>query len=421
MAFSKSLGELKALLASLVAENDSALDLAEQAGLPRERIDADGPAFDTWHSILTEADKRGLVPAIVDVAASWFAERAGELEALKQAYLAEPSRPPWLLLLDAPDHRRWLPVAVIAAAAGLLLVGLVLVSPWVPGPEDPTLAHTVATPMPGAATPDPAYEILVADRERHAVLRFSAETGKFLGDFLGEGAEGYDKPGAMALYGGDLADCQDPVLLAGFESGKVRVYDSNGEYCTRVDVTNKDLEEPADMLIVGTRLFVLYNDSFELYTVDLISGDQGEVGEGFRYGHALAQKSDHQLAIAHEGHEGKVSILNLDTDNVREFGEELTLATGVAYERHDNLLVSDFRGGTVFRYDGQHYDDPAPLIRDLKGPSELEIGPDGLGYVLTEKGIHRFELNGEDLGLFIEVDGELLKRPAGFLFRETPK
>ena len=57
MALKRSLTELRNLLAELYPDNSTALIVADDAGIQRQNIEAEGAPIQTWHSILSEAEK----------------------------------------------------------------------------------------------------------------------------------------------------------------------------------------------------------------------------------------------------------------------------------------------------------------------------------------------------------------------------
>lgn len=68
---------LQAVLASLYRTNARALEIADQAGLPTEEIEQQARPKSTWWELLREAQRRGCLKAIIDIARAEYPTHQG--------------------------------------------------------------------------------------------------------------------------------------------------------------------------------------------------------------------------------------------------------------------------------------------------------------------------------------------------------
>src|SRR5947207_12231534 len=74
MVWDQDLSRLRDALAKLYPEHDDAVRLVTESGLPREHIAFKDTAYDTWFSVLSEADARDSLDALVAIAAREYPE-----------------------------------------------------------------------------------------------------------------------------------------------------------------------------------------------------------------------------------------------------------------------------------------------------------------------------------------------------------
>ena len=84
---------LRACLMNLYPETASARRVAEQAGLSLQRVAMSGRAVDTWHAILTEAERNDQIPDLIAVAHSEYPNNL-ELQACMKTHLVPTAHPP---------------------------------------------------------------------------------------------------------------------------------------------------------------------------------------------------------------------------------------------------------------------------------------------------------------------------------------
>ncbi len=159
MSWSDELTELKNVLADLYPEKERSFTVVDEAQIPRDNIRFSDIAIDNWHGILLEAERRGQVKSLTDVALRAYPEN----EALARAASAYLSRPPGPLEPVRNQLTRR-PAALIAGA--LLVIAIAAAIIWMRGQEPAVLWRTdfsdtsrwFFTSLPGKQVVQPVAE-----------------------------------------------------------------------------------------------------------------------------------------------------------------------------------------------------------------------------------------------------------------------
>jgi len=116
MAYSSSSSRLREVLAQLYDKNYDARIVAFDAGLAIEHIDFNGSSIQIWQAILEEAEKQGLLNAIVEMAMKRFPHNPALIAAINDQPIQSSTAPknPILLrqcfaerLMDEVELRRF--------------------------------------------------------------------------------------------------------------------------------------------------------------------------------------------------------------------------------------------------------------------------------------------------------------------------
>jgi hypothetical protein len=159
------------------------------------------------------------------------------------------------------------------------------------------------------------------------------------------------------------------------------------------------LEEPVELLFHGSELIVLGNDTNNAIMIDPSGTMVHDVGyPDMRGAHDFVFGEDELLYVAteHDAPTGSaLQIWDVQTGAlVRRFGGLDVIANATGIERvGDELYVTDYERGTLLRFDvtSEHAE---LLATGLAHPVSLELGLDGLLYVIDDAGIHRFTIDG---------------------------
>jgi sugar lactone lactonase YvrE len=260
------------------------------------------------------------------------------------------------------------------------------------------------------ATSSPPSVMFVADRTANQIVRFDGETGAFEGVV----AE-IDRPSSTRL-GPDGA-----LYVAGFgDSNIVRVDPWTGADLGELYRDTAVLEEPVELMFEGPELYVLGHDTHNAIAIEPGGTMIHDVGyPDMRGAHDFVFGPDGLLYVAteHDASTGMaMQVWNVELgDMVARFGtlDQLANATGIALVGNQ-LYVTDYERGTLVRFDSR-CERADVLVDDLAHPISLELGPDGLLYVIDDAGIQRFTIEGDRAGLVVPR-GEYLVGPRSLTF-----
>jgi len=251
--------------------------------------------------------------------------------------------------------------------------------------------------------------MFVADRTANRIVRYDAVTGAYEG-VLAE----IDRPSSARLGADGM------LYVAGFgQSEIVRLDPNTGATIDRFYRDTGVLEEPVELVFRADELVVLGHDTHNAIVIDDGGTMVHDVGyPDMRGAHDFTFGSDGLLYVATEhdvvlGTAMQVWDVAAGT-MVDGFGtlDELANATGVAAVGRD-LYVTDYERGALIRV--------APdrtmqvLANGLAHPIGIELGLDGLLYVIDDAGIQTFDLDGEFQAMVVRK-GPNLVGPRGIAF-----
>ena len=225
-----------------------------------------------------------------------------------------------------------------------------------------------------------AADLFVSAAGANSVMRFDADTGDFLGNFVAPGSGGLGDPQGIA-FGPD-----GNLYVASNTSNNVLRY--NGETGAFIDVfaSIAGTSWPAEINFRGDYLYVSdFGGSGRVTRFDALTGSFVDhfVTDAFQAdGQSWDSNGDLYVSAW-----GTASIRKYDGDTGTYLGDFVSPGTGGLNGPLDNLflpngdmLVSSFNTGSI-----KHYDSDGDYIGDaitgLFGPQGLQMGPDGLLYV----------------------------------------
>jgi sugar lactone lactonase YvrE len=273
------------------------------------------------------------------------------------------------------------------------------------GCETPPVDGT--SPLTAAINADD--RLWVTDRGAGQVLSFHL-SGKLEGVVV----DGLDRP-SSARIGPDGA-----VYVASFGEADVLRFDGANEERFYSDAI---IEEPVELQFRDGELFVLGNDTRNTIVIDADGRMVNEIHPVAKDAHDFAFGPDGLLYIASSTRGdglGTVQAWDPDTgERVADFvpDEEVPNATSIAFDDDGTLVVADYAGSRLLRYEpttgellGAH-----PHVA-LSRPIDIAFGPEGRLYVVDAYGISRWrsDLSGPE-ELIVEI-GELLVRPRTLTF-----
>ncbi len=250
--------------------------------------------------------------------------------------------------------------------------------------------------------------MFVADRTANRILQFDGRTGELQAEVAT-----VDRPSSVRL-GPD-----GELYVAAFGQSEVLRFNPAARTMTsRFYRDTEILEEPVELLFRASELVVLGHDTHNAVGIDPTGTKVRDVGyPDMRGAHDFTFGADGLLYVA-TGHDVSlgtaIQVWDVETAvMVRHFGtlDQLANATGIV-ERDGDFYVTDYERGTLIRFTG---DTPTVIAKNLQHPICVELGPDGMLYVIDERGIHRFEIDGSYDELFVAT-GEDLIGPRGLSF-----
>jgi DNA-binding beta-propeller fold protein YncE len=244
-------------------------------------------------------------------------------------------------------------------------------------------------------------ELFIADRDNDSVLRFDADTGAFIDEFVTSGAGGLGNPVNVA-FGPD-----GNLYVADFSDGNVMRFDGRTGAFIDIFASYSWLEETVEILFREDYLYALSNDQNLVAVFDAHTGNfDREFGDPLiRYPHDMCFGPDGLLYVTTESSTyGRVQSWDVSRDQlVAGFGEELGIPTGIAFGPDGHIYVADWWTNRVVRYDGTTHDYMGEFIPPdtggLAGPSSVDFRPNGYLYVSGTNGVHRYDAN---TGAFID-------------------
>lgn len=247
----------------------------------------------------------------------------------------------------------------------------------------------------------PAPSVMfVADRGANRIVQFDGITGEWLGELAS-----IDRPSSVRLGPDHM------LYIAGFGDSAITRIDASGAPSDMFYKDTEVLEEPVELVFHGAELVVLGHDTHNAIVIDPSGAMVHDVGyPDMRGAHDFSFGSDGLLYVATEhdaslGTAIQVWDLALGT-MIDRFAtlDQLANATGIT-AIDDALYVTDYERGRLVRFTGP---DMVVLVDDLVHPISIEQGPDGLLYIIDERGIHRYDVDGTYVSLFAPIDEHLV-------------
>ncbi|HEY5946243.1 MAG TPA: hypothetical protein VIV40_12160 [Kofleriaceae bacterium] len=258
------------------------------------------------------------------------------------------------------------------------------------------------------AAPAPASVMFVADRTANRILQFDGVTGEFGGEVAT-----VDRPSSVR-FGPD-----HQLYVAAFGGSEILRIEAGAP--TGFFRDTEILEEPVELIFRGPELVVLGHDTHNAVVIDPDGAMTHDVGyPDMRGAHDFVFGDDGLLYVAteHDVSLGTaIQIWDVQAGTmVGQLGtlDQLANATGIA-NVDGQLYVTDYERGRILRFDG---DAPVVIADDLVHPISIELGPDGLFYVIDARGIHRYAQDGTYVSLFVPIGDHLVgPRSATFVLR----
>jgi len=250
--------------------------------------------------------------------------------------------------------------------------------------------------------------MFVADRTANRIVRFDGVTGDWLGELAA-----IDRPSSVRL------GPERMLYVAGFgDSAIVRIDARTGAPSGMFFQDTEILEEPVELVFRGAELVVLGHDTHNAIVIDPSGAMVHDVGyPDMRGAHDFVFGPGDLMYVATQydvtlGSAIQVWDLALGA-MVDRFAslDQLANATGIATV-DDALYITDYERGQLVRFSGHAME---ILADDLVHPIGLELGPDGLLYVIDDRGIHRYATDGSYVSLFAAI-GEHLVGPRSATF-----
>jgi sugar lactone lactonase YvrE len=260
-----------------------------------------------------------------------------------------------------------------------------------------------------ADSPEPPASVMfVADRTANRIVQFDGVTGEWLGEVAA-----VDRPSSMRLGPDGM------LYVAGFGRSEIlRVDARSGAAAGSFFQNTEILEEPVELTFQGSELVVLGNDTQNAIVIDPTGAMVRDVGyPDMRGAHDFVFGNDGMLYVATEYDVvlgTAIQVWDLAAGAmVHRFGtqRQIANATGIV-ALDDALYVTDYERGRLIRFDAER---PEVLAVGLVHPISLEVGLDGLFYVTDERGIHRYDREGNYVSLFVPI-GEQLVGPRSVTF-----
>lgn len=255
--------------------------------------------------------------------------------------------------------------------------------------------------------------MFVADRSADRIVQLDGVTGEWLSEVAA-----IDRPSSMRL-GPDGA-----LYVAGFGRSEIlRIDARTGAPVERFYRNTEILEEPVELLFQGRELVVLGHDTHNAVVIDPTGTMVQDVGyPDMRGAHDFVFGSGGLLYVAteHDVELGSaIQVWDVATGAmVERFGTlaQIANATGIV-AIDDALYITDYERGRLIRFDAARR--PHAIAVGLVHPISLELGPDGLFYVIDERGIHRIARDGSYVSLFAPVSEHLVgPRSVTFALRD---
>jgi hypothetical protein len=267
-------------------------------------------------------------------------------------------------------------------------------------------------------------DLLVADMLGNSVHRYDAESGEFLGTLVPADEGGLDLPQKACLGpGGDL-------LVANFKTDHVIRFDPVTGESLGVFYGGDLIDGPNDLAFDFDMVYVSSKEAKQVVMVKA----SGFVGFILDVGHTpnqiLLLDAENLLFVAYgsEGAESGVQIWDTQTKQIVDqfLTPQLIRATAICQLPDGDLIVGDWNGERIARYDGNTFafegwfmDSNSANQLDVQLPNRIVLGPNGRVHVTSSTGVHRFNANGQYIDQIDESYSEFLEYPRGMFFRPT--
>lgn len=233
--------------------------------------------------------------------------------------------------------------------------------------------------QPAAEVGDtPSLSFILSDVEGDRLLRFDAQTGARI-----------DTDASWGAFEGPAGTCVsadgDSLFVTSFATGALARFDApGGPLSDELFLDRVLLEEPVGVMPYDGDLLVLGNDTRNVVRL----APDGAVVDTFgdyalKEPHDFALGPDGLLYIGTAGYNaamGTVQVFDPDTgERVRDFApvDDVADAVGLAFDG-DTLLVSDWFGGRLLRYDPVTGEQLEVVADELSGPLDLLVLDDGV-------------------------------------------
>lgn len=283
---------------------------------------------------------------------------------------------------------------------------------------DVDLATVTVNVTPQADGPD----VLVADVAMNLVQRYSYETGEFLGTLIPSGEGGLDM-GQSPCVGPD-----GDVFVASYKNDYVLRYDGTTGVSMNWFYGGDVIDAPNDLQADFNQVYVSARDAEQVVVIKA-SGNVGWIYPiNGRPNDIQLDESGDRLWVAWGSGNfgGGVQIWSTQQHQlIDSFATpQLQDTTAVCLLPDGDILVGDYSGQAIARFDsatGQFsnwfMNSAGSAAFGIGSPNRVELSPDGMVYVTSPSGFHKFDQNGFFQGTIDSTDESRLSWPRGMYFR----
>ena len=249
---------------------------------------------------------------------------------------------------------------------------------------------------PAESTRGDDLQIWVVDQLGGSIVAYDAMTGRFRGDVVE--LESGVRPSSVALDG-------SRVMVTDFASGELLAFelDSNGPdeviFENGPEGSHPRLEEPCAVRVIDGETWVLGNDSRNLLSFD---GDRVservDAPDTMRNPHSFEVSPNGWLVVVTSPVVRNLGLIQVwdpyDMKLVDHFGPygELEEGTALTFDVDGSLIVADYFGNRILRYDLETDGLIEVLLDEADGldrPVAMEMDPMGSLYVLDRRALLR--------------------------------